>query len=60
MSFGCTLTDSVCLVCADKQYLLDLGITKEEFHAVTWFTSWAVDADHGSDVSDCSFHPEPM
>ncbi|XP_015871568.3 uncharacterized protein LOC107408669 [Ziziphus jujuba] len=40
----------------NKKYLLDLGITKEEFHAVTWFTSWAVDADHGSDLSDRNFH----
>ncbi|XP_021769971.1 tRNA:m(4)X modification enzyme TRM13 homolog [Chenopodium quinoa] len=36
----------------NKQYLSNLGITKEHFHAITWFTSWAVDADHGSDVSD--------
>ncbi|XP_010276530.1 PREDICTED: tRNA:m(4)X modification enzyme TRM13 homolog [Nelumbo nucifera] len=36
----------------NKRYLSNLGITKEEFHAITWFTSWAVDADHGSDLSD--------
>ncbi|PON88758.1 S-adenosyl-L-methionine-dependent methyltransferase [Trema orientale] len=36
----------------DKKYFASLGITKEEFHAITWFTSWAVDADHGSDLSD--------
>uniref|UniRef100_A0A2P2J6G3 tRNA:m(4)X modification enzyme TRM13 n=1 Tax=Rhizophora mucronata TaxID=61149 RepID=A0A2P2J6G3_RHIMU len=39
--------------------MLNLGITKEEFHAITWFTSWAVDADHGSDLSDvtdCRMH----
>ncbi|KAK9216402.1 hypothetical protein WN944_008411 [Citrus x changshan-huyou] len=28
------------------------GITKEEFHAISWFTSWAVDADHGLDHLD--------
>ncbi|KAK9149119.1 hypothetical protein Scep_007876 [Stephania cephalantha] len=36
----------------NKNYLSNLGIKKEEFHAVTWFTSWAVDADHGSDLSN--------
>ncbi|GAV64076.1 TRM13 domain-containing protein/zf-U11-48K domain-containing protein/zf-TRM13_CCCH domain-containing protein [Cephalotus follicularis] len=43
----------------NKNYLSNLGFTKEEFHAITWFTSWAVDADHGSDLSeamDCSLH----
>lgn len=41
----------------NKSYMSNLGICKEEFHAITWFTSWAVDADHGSDLSgalDCS------
>uniref|UniRef100_A0A7C9CH15 tRNA:m(4)X modification enzyme TRM13 n=1 Tax=Opuntia streptacantha TaxID=393608 RepID=A0A7C9CH15_OPUST len=38
-----------------KRYLLNLGITKDEFHALTWFTSWAVDADHGSELSDDSY-----
>lgn len=39
----------------NKNYFLNLGITKEEFHAITWFTSWAVDADHSSsDLSDVS------
>lgn len=37
---------------ADKRYLLELGITKEEFLAITWFTSWAVDANHSEDISD--------
>ncbi|KAL5859317.1 hypothetical protein ACOSQ4_000613 [Xanthoceras sorbifolium] len=36
----------------NKKYLLNLGIRKEEFHAITWFTSWAVDTDHSSDCSD--------
>ncbi|KAK9950437.1 hypothetical protein M0R45_005929 [Rubus argutus] len=40
----------------NKKYLLQLGITKEEFHVVIWFTSWAVDADHGADVTDCRFY----
>lgn len=47
----------------DKKYLTSLGISKKEFHAITWFTSWAVDADHGSnlsDVSDFKLHPESM
>ncbi|XP_021836566.1 tRNA:m(4)X modification enzyme TRM13 isoform X1 [Spinacia oleracea] len=43
-----------------KQYLKNLGITKEDFHAITWFTSWAVDADHGSDVSDDGSLPSPI
>ena len=29
-------------------------MTKEEFHAITWFTSWAVDANHGSDLPDAT------
>lgn len=36
----------------NRSYLLNLGINKEDFHAITWFTSWAVDADHGSDIPD--------
>lgn len=39
-------------ISADKRYLLELGITKEEFLAITWFTSWAVDANHSEDISD--------
>ncbi|KAK6937221.1 Methyltransferase TRM13 [Dillenia turbinata] len=45
----------------NKRYLMNLGITKEDFNAITWFTSWAVDADHGSEVSeamDCNSHVE--
>ncbi|KAJ1418384.1 S-adenosyl-L-methionine-dependent methyltransferase [Sesbania bispinosa] len=43
----------------NKRFFLDLGMTKEEFHAITWFTSWAVDANHGSDLpdtTDCKLH----
>ncbi|XP_006434529.2 tRNA:m(4)X modification enzyme TRM13 homolog isoform X2 [Citrus clementina] len=36
----------------NKKHMLNLGITKEEFHAISWFTSWAVDADHGLDHLD--------
>ncbi|XP_073155445.1 uncharacterized protein [Henckelia pumila] len=35
----------------NKRYFTDLGFTKEDFHAISWFTSWAVDADHGSEFS---------
>ncbi|CAL9043356.1 unnamed protein product [Musa banksii] len=38
----------------NTKFLLSLGITVEEFHAMTWFTSWAVDADHSSELSDVS------
>ena len=34
----------------DKEYIIGMGISKDEFHALTWFTSWAVDDDHGSKV----------
>ncbi|KAF4346345.1 uncharacterized protein LOC115707541 isoform X1 [Cannabis sativa] len=47
----------------NKMYFSNLGITKEEFHAITWFTSWAVDADHGSDLADVTnynFQPQSM
>ncbi|CAK7348513.1 unnamed protein product [Dovyalis caffra] len=36
----------------NRKFMSNLGITKEQFHAMTWFTSWAVDADHSSDLSD--------
>lgn len=47
------------LIAADKSFLSELGITEEEFHAMTWFSSWAVDSDHSSpdsyvDVEDTS------
>lgn len=41
----------------NRKFMSDLGITKGQFHAMTWFTSWAVDADHSSDlpdITDCS------
>ena len=38
---------------ADRGFFLSLGMTKDEFHAITWFSSWAVDADHSSDVAEC-------
>ncbi|KAJ6729317.1 hypothetical protein OIU85_020257 [Salix viminalis] len=47
----------------NRKFMSDLGITKEQFHAITWFTSWAVDADHGSDLSDitdCSLHSQSI
>ncbi|KAM0837066.1 hypothetical protein ACQ4PT_061900 [Festuca glaucescens] len=37
---------------ADKAFLSGLGIVEEEFHAMTWLSSWAVDGDHSS--PDCS------
>lgn len=45
-----------------KKYISDMGFTKEDFHAISWFTSWAVDADHGSDfpVVDLSAQLEIM
>ncbi|PIA37975.1 hypothetical protein AQUCO_02900077v1 [Aquilegia coerulea] len=36
----------------NKSYFSNLGITKNDFHAITWFTNWAVDADHSSDHFD--------
>ncbi|XP_063945863.1 uncharacterized protein LOC108211136 isoform X2 [Daucus carota subsp. sativus] len=47
----------------NKGYMSNLGIDRDYFHAITWFTSWAVDADHGtalSDVVDATSHPEIM
>ncbi|KAL9253917.1 tRNA:m(4)X modification enzyme TRM13-like protein [Drosera capensis] len=35
----------------NKAFMLDLGFSKEDFHAIIWFTSWAVDDDHGSGLS---------
>ncbi|CAN1153000.1 hypothetical protein LINPERHAP2_LOCUS19107 [Linum perenne] len=42
----------------DKEFMFSLGISKEEFHAITWFTSWAVNGDHGAEVSDSGLHLE--
>ncbi|KAA8542998.1 hypothetical protein F0562_021507 [Nyssa sinensis] len=47
----------------NKRYLSNLGISKEDFHAITWFTSWAVDANHDSDFSgglDCNLNQQIM
>uniref|UniRef100_A0A0D9ZFD4 tRNA:m(4)X modification enzyme TRM13 n=1 Tax=Oryza glumipatula TaxID=40148 RepID=A0A0D9ZFD4_9ORYZ len=33
---------------ANKTFLSGLGITEEDFHTMTWFSSWAVDGDHSS------------
>ncbi|GLU16686.1 hypothetical protein SLE2022_331060 [Rubroshorea leprosula] len=47
----------------NKIYFTSLGISREEFHAITWFTSWAVDANHSSDLSDVTddrLHLEPV
>ncbi|OIV94111.1 hypothetical protein TanjilG_29211 [Lupinus angustifolius] len=49
----------------NKRYFSDLGMTKKEFHAITWFTSWAVDANHGlesdlPDTTDCRSHLQSM
>ncbi|PIN24557.1 tRNA:m4X modification enzyme [Handroanthus impetiginosus] len=46
----------------NKKYISDLGFTKEDFHAMSWFTSWAVDADHGSDfpITDFSIQLDNM
>ncbi|KAL5218706.1 hypothetical protein ABZP36_019390 [Zizania latifolia] len=37
---------------ANKTFLSGLGITEEDFHAMTWFSSWAVDGDHSSQDSN--------
>ncbi|KAM0878834.1 hypothetical protein ACQ4PT_034646 [Festuca glaucescens] len=36
---------------ANKAFLSGLGIAEDEFHAMTWFSSWAVDGDHSSQDS---------
>uniref|UniRef100_A0A0E0KL58 tRNA:m(4)X modification enzyme TRM13 n=1 Tax=Oryza punctata TaxID=4537 RepID=A0A0E0KL58_ORYPU len=40
---------------ANKTFLSGLGITEEDFHAMTWFSSWAVDGDHSSQESSLEF-----
>ncbi|KAJ9547580.1 hypothetical protein OSB04_020123 [Centaurea solstitialis] len=38
----------------NRGFFLSLGMTEDEFHAITRFSSWAVDADHGSDdIDEC-------
>ncbi|VAH97553.1 unnamed protein product [Triticum turgidum subsp. durum] len=41
----------LCGPATDKAFLSGLGIAEEEFHAMTWFSSWAVDGDHSSQDS---------
>ncbi|CAI9104862.1 OLC1v1003645C1 [Oldenlandia corymbosa var. corymbosa] len=36
----------------NKSFMSNLGVTKDDFHAMTWFTSWAVDSDHEYDLSE--------
>uniref|UniRef100_A0A0D9W116 tRNA:m(4)X modification enzyme TRM13 n=1 Tax=Leersia perrieri TaxID=77586 RepID=A0A0D9W116_9ORYZ len=36
---------------ANKTFLSELGITEEDFHAMTWFSSWAVEGGHSSQDS---------
>ncbi|KAL4203045.1 hypothetical protein AMTRI_Chr02g266580 [Amborella trichopoda] len=38
----------------NQGFLFSMGISKEDFHAITWFTSWAVDADHQFDLSEAT------
>ncbi|XP_020588649.1 tRNA:m(4)X modification enzyme TRM13 homolog [Phalaenopsis equestris] len=38
---------------SNKRFFLDHGLTKQDFYAVTC-SSWAVDADHSTDLSDLS------
>lgn len=36
----------------NKHFFINLGFTREEFCAVTWLTSWALDGEHCSDHSN--------
>ncbi|KAH9290713.1 hypothetical protein KI387_034830, partial [Taxus chinensis] len=36
----------------NKSFFLNLGFTREEFCAITWLTSWALDGEHCSEHSD--------
>lgn len=44
---------------ANKAFVSGLGITEEEFHAMTWFSSWAVDGDHSSRDSSLEAEDSP-
>jgi tRNA:m4X modification enzyme len=48
---NCFEENNFYLVIADKAFLSGLGIAEEEFHAMTLFSSWAVDGDHSSQDS---------
>ncbi len=43
------LVTLVFVVCADKQFFHNLGFSIEDFHAITWLTSWALSGteEHG-------------
>ncbi|XP_010522849.1 PREDICTED: tRNA:m(4)X modification enzyme TRM13 homolog [Tarenaya hassleriana] len=36
----------------NKEYFTQMGFSKDEFLGMTWLTSWAVDADHGSNLPE--------
>ncbi|KAJ4819231.1 tRNA:m(4)X modification enzyme TRM13-like protein [Rhynchospora pubera] len=44
----------------NKKFLSDIGINKKEFHAMTWFSSWAVDGDHSSDDPSIEDEAKPL
>ena len=39
---------------ADKRYFKDLGFSKDDFHAITWLTSWALSGTHEHELPDCN------
>ncbi|MQM08482.1 hypothetical protein Taro_041338 [Colocasia esculenta] len=42
----------LCGPAIDKAYFSKIGIQKEDFNAMTWFSSWAVDGDHNLELSN--------
>ncbi|KAH0460869.1 hypothetical protein IEQ34_008444 [Dendrobium chrysotoxum] len=52
--FEALLWPHAATIFANRRLFLDHGITKQDFYAITWFSSWAVDADHSSNLSNQS------
>ncbi|KAG0564589.1 hypothetical protein KC19_8G123200 [Ceratodon purpureus] len=37
----------------NKKYFKNLGFSKDDFHAITWLTSWALSGTHEHELPDC-------
>jgi len=40
--------------CTNKRYFKNLGFSKNDFHTITWLTSWALSGTHEHELPDCS------
>lgn len=51
--FDRRLIDPLKLELSDKKYFKELEFSKDDFHAITWLTSWALSGTHEHELPDC-------